>query len=355
MLRINLLPPYVSQRRLTRKLVPAFIAVFALCVAAPLAVYFYLHNQLVALTQQASDAVAGKAKTDSYKAEATTTLAQVGPITAKLKFVDADYAYIRKWVALYNTLADTTPKSSFIYTGATVTGATMAIKAYSPSVEEVGRYLQVMYHEPDFTTVAVDHIPAYPDNIRHLYYYNGVLVFADGATGSGSAAAQGGGFTGGPAGGQAGAGAPANYPPAARGPNGPANTPPGVGPPPPELAGDYGAAGAGGRAGSPGVGSPGGGTQAGTYSEKFLAVAGRNISPFATPAIRELLLQKALHHVVRKTVSRGFDINVTATLKEPLTPPALPGSAPAGGAAPGRFPGGPPGGFPGGPPGGRPA
>jgi uncharacterized membrane protein YgcG len=380
MLRINLLPAYVQQRRLTKTLVPIFIVIFALCVAAPLAAYFYLHGKLTTLTQEAADAVTGKGKTDALKAEATTTIGQVAPINAKLQFVDDIYAYERKWVALYNTLADTTPKSSFIYTGAEVTGPTMAIKAYSPSVEEVGRYLQVMYHEPDFSTVAVDHIPAYPDNVRHLYYLDGVLVFADGASGTGTST-QGGfsggsrGFSGGPpggfpgrggysggggqsGGGQNAAGAPANWTPDALGPNGPSNIPADVGPPPPEIA--VGGTGTG-TSGQPGAGGQGAGQGgAGVYSQRFLEVAGRNISPFASPAVRDLILQKALRRVVVRTVSKGFDINVTATLKEPLTPPSLPGSAPAGGAGgpggpPGGFPGGPPGGFPGGPPGGPPS
>lgn len=390
MLRINLLPSYVQQRRRTRALIPVFIGLFLLCTAAPLAVYFVMHQKLVTLTQEASDAVDGKAKTDNYKAEATTTIAQVGPIQAKLQFFTDIDAYARKWVALYNTLADTTPRSSFLYTGAAVTGTTMAIKAYSPSVEEVGRYLQVMYHEPDFSSVAVDHIPAYPENIRHLYFLNGVLVFADGATagtGGGGVSAGGapggfrggapGGFSGGQGGGgqgggQTATGAPANFTPEALGPNGATNLPPGVGPPPPEIA--VGGTSAGGTSVRPGGGGPGGfpggggggfpgsgagaGGGTGGYSENFLRIAGRGISPFASPEIRDRILQKALRRVVVKTVPKGFDINVTATLKEPLTPPGLPGAAPAagGGAGRGGFPGGiggpggPPGGFPGGPP-----
>ena len=349
MLRINLLPAYVQQRRLTKALVPVFIAIFALCVAAPLAVYFYLHGKLTTLTQDAADAVTGKGKTDALKAEAVTTLAQVAPIQSKLQFLKDDYAYIDKWVQLYSTLANTTPKSSFIYTGAQVTGPTMAIKAYSPSVEEVGRYLQVMYHEPDFSTVAVDHIPAYPDNVRHLYYLNGTLVFADGASGSGTTQGgfggggegrggfQGGGGRGvypgggGQGGGQnaPGPGAPANWTPDALGPNGPTNVPPDVGPPPPEIA-VGGTTSAGGQPGSQGGGQSGGG-----YSQRFLEIAGRGISPFASPAVRDAILAKALRHVVHVTVAKGFDINVTATLKEPLTPPDLPGSAPAAGAGAG--------------------
>ena len=377
MLRINLLPPYVTQRRLTKKLVPVFLGLFLLSLALPLIAYFSLHAKLVKLTQQASAAVAGKAITDALKAQAVTTLAQVDPIKAKLQFVLDVNAYDRKWVALYNTLADTTPKSSFIYTGAQVTGPTMAIKAYSPSVEEVGRYLQVMYHEPDFSSVVVDKIPAYPDNVRHLYYLNGVMVFADGATassgGSGSSPGgfpgsssggggggfpgSGGGYPGASGGSQVASGAPANWTPDALGPNGPTNVPTGVGPPPPEIA--VGGTAAGGAA-APQVGGFGGGPGAGqsgassSYSPNFLRVAGRLINPFASPAIRDQILHNALHRVVVKEVPKGFDINVTATLKEPLTPPGLPGSAPAGGASPGGFPGAP-GGFPGGPPGGIPS
>ena len=376
MLRINLLPSYVTQRRLTKKLVPTFIGLFLLSVALPLAAYVYLHNHLVQLTSDANDAVAGKSKTDALKAQATTTLAAVGPIQAKLKFVTDTNDYLRKWVVLYNTLAATTPKSSFIYSGATVTGPTMAIKAYSPSVEEVGRYLQTMYHEPDFTSVVVDHIPAYPENIRHLYYLDGNLVFADGATGGGVSGAGsapggfgGGGFGGGRGGypggggggqtGQATVGAPANWTPDAIGPNGASNIPAGVGPPPPEIAVGGPAVGGGGQTG--GGFSGGGQTGTGGYSEKFLRIVDKKISPFASPAIRDLIYQRELRRVVVKTVSKGFDINVTATLKEPLTPPVPPGGiAPAGTGSPGGYPGGGSGGRRGGypgppPPGGQPA
>ena len=350
MLRINLLPSYVTQRRLTKQLIPIFVGAFLLCLAAPLVVYFTLHTALVNLTQQASDAVAGKAKTDGYKADAVTTLAQVAPINAKLQFFNDVEAYPLKWIELFNTLADTTPKSSFIYTGAAVTGTTLALKAYSPSVEEVGRYLQVMYHEPDFTTVAVDKIPAYPDNIRHLYYLNGVMVFADGATAgssSGGGGGMGGGFSGGRGGfpggggqgGQVATGAPANWTPDALGPNGPTNIPDGVGPPPAEIAvGGTPTGNQNGGGGFPGGGGQGAGATGG-YSPKFLSVAGRNISPFASPAVRDQILHNALRRVVVKTVAKGFDINVTAMLKQPLTAPGLPGSAPAGGM-PGGMPGG---------------
>ena len=401
MLRINLLPDSVRQRRNTRKVIFLFAGLLILCIALPLVYYATQKKDLADLTQQADTAEQSKTATDALTQQATSTLAKVGPIKAKLDFVEAVHAYDRQWVALYNTLAETSPKSSLIYTDASVNGATMTIKAYSPSLEEVGRYLQTMYQEPDFQTVAVDHVPGYPDNVRHLYYLNGVLVFADGASGSSSSGGMGGsspmggmsipspmgGMSPSPMGGMGmggmsmggmsmgggqsssgSSGGPSGWGPDNLGPNAPGNLPPGVTAPPAQLTG--------GKASSAGSGSPMGGMSpspmgggmntgggansqsSGGYSPAFLAIAAKDISPFALPAVREQILQQALRRVVVKEVPKGFDLTVTATLKQQLTPPSLPGAAPANSPGMGR-PGGLPGmGMPGGGPpgmGGRPA
>ena len=375
MLRINLLPSYVSQRRLTKRLVVAFAALFILCVLAPLAIYASMVHHLNDVSAQADSAEAGKKITDARKAQAAAAIASIKPIQDKLDFVTAVHAYNRQQVALYNTLADTSPKSSLIYTDASYSASTMSIKAYSPSVGVVGRYLQAMYQEPDFQTVAVDKIPGYPDNVRHLYYLNGKMVFADGATGStGGGGQQGsqssnqgrgqGGFpgggpggggspSGGYGGGQSGSSTgPAGYTLANLGPNGPTNLPAGVGPPPAELTGGATASAQGGGQG--GVGQGSGAGQAGGYSPAFLAIADRNLSPFILPEAREAIHRQFLRRVVMVSAPKGFDINVTATLKQPLTAPTLPGSAPAAGAGRGAGFGGPMGGSPGGPMGGPP-
>ena len=375
MLRINLLPSYVSQRRLTKRLVVAFAALFILCVLAPLAIYASMVHHLNDVSAQADSAEAGKKITDARKAQAAAAIASIKPIQDKLDFVIAVHAYNRQQVALYNTLADTSPKSSLIYTDASYSASTMSIKAYSPSVDVVGRYLQAMYQEPDFQTVAVDKIPGYPDNVRHLYYLNGKMVFADGATGStggggqqgSQSSSQGRGQGGFPGGGPGGGGSPsggygggqsgsstgpAGYTLANLGPNGPTNLPAGVGPPPAELTGGATATAQGGGQG--GVGQGSGAGQAGGYSPAFLAIADRNLSPFILPEAREAIHRQFLRRVVMVSAPKGFDINVTATLKQPLTAPTLPGTAPAAGAGRGAGFGGPMGGSPGGPMGGAP-
>jgi hypothetical protein len=81
------------------------------------------------------------------------------------------------------------------------------------------------------------------------------------------------------------------------------------------------------------------------------------INPLATPQQRERIIERALTRVKVKQEPKGFDVNITATLKEPLSPPSPPGGAGGGAGAaggPGGFPGapgGPPGGYGGPPPG----
>lgn len=289
--------------------------------------FFLLTSQAQAVEQKALVAESAEKRTDAVRDEIKTTIAQVQPIQDKLDFVKKVDAYRERWIVLYTTLADKTAQSGFIYTDASVTGATMTIKAYSPKVHDVTVYLQAMYQEPDFQSVMVDKVVGFPANTRHLYYLDGHLVFADGAASTPSEAAPPNSSQ--PDGVRQ---APPGYTPDQIGPYGPDNLPLGVGPPPPEIAvKNLGGFGSATPAGSHAPDSAAASGYA-SYSPAFLRVAGRNINPLATSQIREQILQQALRRVVVRTVPKGFDITVTATLKQPLTPPTPPGIAPPAGA-----------------------
>jgi len=355
MLRINLLPPYVTQRRLTKRLVPVFALLVLLSVALPLLWYATMQTHLKDLTQQAETAEQAKAANDALEAQAGSTKAKVKPIQDKVDFVAAAHAYIRAQYAVFNAIADQSPSprsnAGFIYSGI-APGAgysSVVIKAYSPSVEQVGRYLQAMYQAPVFSSVAVDKIPGYPDNVQHRWYLGRTMVFADGASASGSGGgggypggSGGGGYPGGGGGAGGASGGPTGFNAASLGPNGPNNVPTGVGPPPPELTGGLPTGGGGGGGGYPGgggggyPGGGGGGGQTGGYSVNFLRVALAGVSPFATPDVQARILRNKLRQVRRATIPKGFDVTVTATVAPPyapLTAPTPPGSAPA--ASPG--------------------
>lgn len=364
MLRINLLPPYVTQRRLTKRLIPVFALLLLVSVALPLLLFANMKTHLNDITQQAEADEQAKSANDALDALAASTKAQVQPILDKVNFVEAIHKYNRDQVTTIVAVANQSPKKSFIYSGM-APGAgysTMTINAYSPSVEEAGRYLQAMYQQPAFTSVAVDNIPGYPNNVQHRWYLGKIrpenMVFADGASASGGGAAGGSGYPGGGgypggAGGGTAAAAPGGSNALNLASNGPGNVPPGVGPPPPELTGGLATAGGGGGyPGGGGGGYPGGGggVQAGGggYSPNFLRIALAGVSPFATPEVIARILASKMRQVHMVTIPKGFNVTVTAGINTPyapLTAPAPPGSAPAGGAA-GGFPSG--GGYPGG-------
>ena len=351
MLRINLLPSYVTQRRRTKRLVPFAVLAVVLSVVLPLLWYASMKVHLADLTQQADTAEQAKNANDALVALAASTKAKVKPIQDKVDFVVAVHKYDRDQVGTISTVANKSPRNSFIYSSM-VPGAgyqTMSIAAYSKSVEEVGRYLTAMYHQPVFTSVAVDKIPGYPDTVQHRWYLGKTMVFADGG-GSSASGGGGNGYPGSGGGGAATGGA------ASVEPNSPGNIPSGVGPPPGELTADL----------------PGGGGQGGGYSVNFLRIALAGVSPFASADVQARILRNKLRQVRRVTIPKGFDLNVTATVAPPYAPlsaPAPPGSAPAAGAfggafgggaapGPGGYPGGGaapgPGGYPGTYPGGRP-
>ncbi|MDQ2799712.1 MAG: hypothetical protein M3Y13_08735, partial [Armatimonadota bacterium] len=175
MLRINLLPTYVTQRRKVKTAIILWLIAFAVLAAAPTAYYFGIRAHEKDLEAQATDAETKQKVTQDLRTLATNTIAKVAPIQADLDFVKQVHEYARKWVALYVTLAHYTDPS-MIYTDAATNGATMTIKAHSPSVAEVGRYLQAIYKEPDFQTVSIDKLPGYPENVLDKVYLGSKLI-----------------------------------------------------------------------------------------------------------------------------------------------------------------------------------
>ena len=183
MLRINLLPPYVTQRRFTKRLLPFVVLGVVLSVILPLVWYGTMQKHLNDLTQQAETAEQAKTANDALEAQAVSTKAQVQPIQDKVDFAAAVHKYNRDQVQLINAVAQESPtgNAKLIYSGIAPGPGyqTMTIKAYSPSVETVGRYLQAMYQAPVFSSVTVDKIPGYPDNVQHRWYLGKTMVFAD--------------------------------------------------------------------------------------------------------------------------------------------------------------------------------
>lgn len=287
MLRINLLPSYVAQRRKVAALRVLFFLGFIAIVAAGAGYYLYLVPQVANMTQQATTAQNDKAKIDSLNSQADSITAQVGPILSKVKFYQDVLKYNPQMGELYSRVARwTSPK--IYYTSMAVSGSTLDIKGYTKSIADMGQYLQYMYTEPDVSSVTLTTaLPSYSNAVYPVVLYKGHPLTA-----------------------------------------------------PPQQTGGFGGPGGGGAAnfsfGGP-TGPPGGFGQRGPYggSQMGPPAAQQGSSTHAQDVLDLAEAGKDGYSIEYRHID-SFSFDVVCTLKQAYAPPAPPaggGEAAGGGAA----------------------
>jgi Tfp pilus assembly protein PilN len=318
MLRINLLPAYVAQRRITKTLL--FVYAIGIVATAVLlgGVYFAFTNQATHWKEMGDAAAAAETKVDGLNQQATTVTQSIGPIQANLTWVNAVKQYNLAYPKIYETVAKyTSPK--ILYNSISLNGTTLALSGYTPSLADLGRYLLEMYKEPDATAVAltsgipaigannpdvpqtinvpagmVGKLPGYPGPVHnYTIYHEKIIAVNTGGAGAGAGAGMPFGRPGGPPVGMQGrmAGGMVGGPPAGM-----------VGGPPAGMVGGPPA----GMVGGPPTGMPGGmrfGPAAGGQPGG-VRTAGRGFDP-------------------RKD---GFPFTVELAMKSVPSPPAPPGT-----------------------------
>jgi Tfp pilus assembly protein PilN len=161
MLRINLLPAYVAQRRVTRML----LAVYGTILIVLLVVIGGFYGAIAPMDDHykylADQAAAAKAAVDAVNTQASTVTSSIGPIQQKLDFVNAVHDYNKAFPKLFEEVAQyTSPK--ILYNSMSLSGTSLTITGYTPSLNELGKYLIEMYKEPDASAVALaTAIPGY--------------------------------------------------------------------------------------------------------------------------------------------------------------------------------------------------
>jgi Tfp pilus assembly protein PilN len=181
MLRINLLPAYVAQRRRTRSVLVLESIVSAVIIAAMLGLEFgYLKPQDTNEQQLAATAAAASANIATLTGDASKIASSAGPIQANIDYVNSVYAYNLVYPTLFEHVAKyTSPR--ILYSGMQMNGANLEIQAYTPSLEELGRYMEIMYQDPDFTSVSISAVPTPAEAAERVYLYKGVVVGTAGA------------------------------------------------------------------------------------------------------------------------------------------------------------------------------
>jgi len=200
MLRINLLPAYIAERRKTQ----AAIAISAILLVLPciglLIFYGSLKKQVADEEQLATETETRKAAVDAITSLASQTRAKIAPLQDKVHFVEDVRFYNTLRPRIYTQAARyTIPRVE--YNAMSVTGNALTIGGFvsgangKEAVQNFGRYLITFFGNPDITALSVAGLPGYPSP----------------ATGTGTSNPNGGsgfpgaGFPGGPRGFQPGA------------------------------------------------------------------------------------------------------------------------------------------------------
>ena len=266
MLRINLLPAYLGEKKKTRL---AIVGASLLVAAVTGGSLFAWNHQKQQVETREAEAIAMETEATAVtqlQTDANNIRTAIKPITDKRDFIDAVLFYNQLRPRIYRRAARYTT-NNVEFNSMTVSGQSLAISAFAKRPSDVGRFLITMFANPDLSAVSVAGIPGW-SGAGGGTTGGGPGGPAGGFPGSGGGG--GGGYgggsrpgagVGGPAGGGGGAqqtnrpgfpfsvGATLIYPVA------PPSAPGGGGP----AGGGGGGFGGGGFSGGPGGGSPGGG------------------------------------------------------------------------------------------------
>lgn len=161
MLRINLLPAYIAERRKTRAAIAGFSALFAGVTAAMLAFFLYQSGQVALRETEANDQEILAQQVQGIQSDASRIRSEVQPILAKRDFVDGVLFYNTLRPRIFRNLAAYTYRN-VEYNELALQGQTVSIKAFAREVSDVGRFLITMFGNPDLAAVSVSGLPGWP-------------------------------------------------------------------------------------------------------------------------------------------------------------------------------------------------
>ena len=162
MLRINLLPAYIAEKRLTRMTTIATVLCALVVVGAVLAHYISAVQAANDMEQQANDADAAARIVEDIQSAATTKLAEIQPIQAKVDFVKGVQTYNLLVPEIYRNVAKYTYRK-VEYNSMNVNGDTLQVSAYVQNLADVGRFYLTLFANPDIKALSIKGIPGWPN------------------------------------------------------------------------------------------------------------------------------------------------------------------------------------------------
>ena len=161
MLKINLLPSYIYEKRKVRNAAFLFGGLFVVVVAGMLTWWVVLGSKERQITTQVMEMERNAGEVTELERQVQAEQAKIPPIRAKVTFIEDLMAYNEKVPDLYEDLAKYT-YSRILYRSVRVSGNQLTVNAYSRSVGDCGRYLLNMYRASHvFSSVSISGVPGW--------------------------------------------------------------------------------------------------------------------------------------------------------------------------------------------------
>jgi len=165
-LKINLLPPYILERKKVRQ--SAFLAgvAFLAVLAAMVGWWYTLDKKKAELTIQVQDMEQKRDQVVALEQLAKAEEDKIPPIQQKVDFIKAVLDYNEMYPKLYEELARYT-YGRILYKSIQPTSDTLTIQAHARTLGDCGRYLLNMYRATHlFSSVTISAVPGYPSDRR---------------------------------------------------------------------------------------------------------------------------------------------------------------------------------------------
>ena len=161
MIKINLLPRTINQRRVVRNTAILLGCILALVIAAGVGYGFKLKGDVAREEELASLTEAWKAKVEGIQKQAQQVKDQTKPIQQKLNFINQVLDYNLQYPKLYEQVARWTYEKVSL-TGLQCDGQQLVMQAHVRTLDDLGRYLLNMYRAVNlFTEVTISGVPGY--------------------------------------------------------------------------------------------------------------------------------------------------------------------------------------------------
>ncbi|MEJ5297762.1 MAG: hypothetical protein WHZ52_06975 [Armatimonadota bacterium] len=163
MLSINLIPPSYFEQQRVRRLLQLFGGLLALVVAGMLAAMFFFITQTNKANEELAQVEPVAQEVERLKSEASNLRNEVGPIQARIKFIEETMDYNVAIIPVLEELAKYTYKKiTYGRVALSEDRGTLTIDGWAPSIVDAGRYLMNLYRAKHlFSSVAFSGVPGY--------------------------------------------------------------------------------------------------------------------------------------------------------------------------------------------------